>query len=66
MAVLKAEGSILLDEAARKRIDAHHAVLAATLDQYFGIDIGGALQRLSLGMRIASLSGVLAVSAARW
>lgn len=61
---LEGEGVAALDVPARERIDQYHQALAADLSERFDVDIDGSQKRLSLGMRIASLIGALALSAA--
>lgn len=64
LATLEAEGVVVLDESARTRIDHHHAQLALGLRERFDIDIDDSQRQLSLGMRMTSLIGALALSAA--
>ncbi|WP_376696431.1 DUF2157 domain-containing protein [Wenzhouxiangella sp. EGI_FJ10305] len=64
LAALDGEGVAALDPAARSHIDAHHDALVADLRERFDVDIDGSQKQLSLGMRIASLIGALALSAA--
>lgn len=64
LAALEREGVTMLDEAARERVDVHHAALADDLRERLDVDVERADKRLSLGMRIASLIGALALSAA--
>lgn len=61
---LEAEGAVALDATLRQSIDAHHERLLADLAERFDIDVDGSGRQLSLGMRIASLVGALALSAA--
>lgn len=61
---LEAEGALALDATARESIDSHHARLLADMAERFDIDTDGSGRQLSLGMRIASLVGALALSAA--
>jgi len=64
LAALEAEGVMVLDEAARERVDGHHGRLVAELGERFDVDVETSHKQLSLGMRIASLIGALALSAA--
>lgn len=61
---LEGEGVVAIDADARGRVDAHHAALEADLGERFDVDIDGSQKRFSLGMRMASLVGALALSAA--
>lgn len=63
LAALEAEGVLALDEAARRRLDEHHERLLADLAARHDVDLAPAAYRLSLGMRIASLVGALALAA---
>lgn len=60
---LEGEG-VGLDSATHERIEAHHERALAQLRRDFDVDLDGAQKRLSLGMRIASLIGAVALSAA--
>lgn len=64
LGTLENEGIAPLESTARERVDAHHDALLAELQERFDVDIDGSQKRLSLGMRIASLIGALALSAA--
>jgi hypothetical protein len=64
LAALERECVLTLGDADRQRIDAHHAAIEAELSERFDVDIDASRKRLSLGMRIASLIGALALSAA--
>lgn len=64
LAALEAEGLKPVDGDARQAIEAHHGRLLAALAERFDVDAGGSHKQLSLGMRIASLIGALALSAA--
>lgn len=57
------EGLHPLDEHARSALTAHHDKLLATLAQRFEIDRNEGASQLSLGMRVASFLGALALSA---
>jgi hypothetical protein len=61
---LEQDGVLALDEDARQRVAAYHEALIDQLRTRFDVDIGADHKRLSLGMRIASLIGALALSAA--
>ncbi|NEZ05136.1 DUF2157 domain-containing protein [Wenzhouxiangella sp. XN201] len=61
---LEAEGAVALDTEIRQSIDLHHDRLLAEMAERFDIDTDGSGRQLSLGMRIASLIGALALSAA--
>jgi len=61
---LERDSVVALDADSRERIDTHHAALASALGERFDVDIDESRKRLSLGMRIASLIGALALSAA--
>ncbi|MEE4302710.1 MAG: DUF2157 domain-containing protein [Wenzhouxiangella sp.] len=64
LAALERERVLTLGDADRQRIDAHHAAIEAELRERFDVDVDESRKRLSLGMRIASLIGALALSAA--
>ncbi|RFF26420.1 MULTISPECIES: DUF2157 domain-containing protein [unclassified Wenzhouxiangella] len=64
LAALEREGVTLPDPDTRSCMDAHHEALIADLRERFDVDIDGSQKRFSLGMRIASLIGALALSAA--
>lgn len=64
LAALEREGVVVLEPQTHERVDAHHAALADELRARFDVDIDESRKRLSLGMRIASLIGALALSAA--
>lgn len=63
LAVLEGDGVLALDDDTRQRIDAYHASLLAAATARYDVDVDPAAQRLSLGMRIASLVGALALAA---
>ncbi|MFZ5724252.1 MAG: DUF2157 domain-containing protein [Pseudomonadota bacterium] len=60
---LAAEGVPALDDAQRRRIDEHHRRLLAGLAAEWDIDRDARAGRLSLGMRVASFLGALALAA---
>lgn len=64
LAALDAEGILTLPAEDRERITAHHAGLLADYARVFDIDVNGADRQLSIGMRIVSFLGALALSAA--
>jgi uncharacterized membrane protein len=61
---LEAAGVIALDPATRDRIRAYHDTAMAHLAAAGGVDLGAAAARLSTGMRVATLLGTIALSAA--
>jgi hypothetical protein len=61
---LEQDGVLTLDDVARNRVATYHASLIDQFRTRFDVDIGADHKRLSLGMRIASLIGALALSAA--
>lgn len=60
---LAAEG-VALDAGSKARIAAHHQELLARLSREEGVDVTTAEEKLSLGMRLASFVGAVALSAA--
>jgi len=60
---LEQEGVLALDAGQRQRVADHHRSLLARYAQSFDIDRNMRASQLSLGMRIASLFGALALSA---
>lgn len=63
LARLEREGAFALDAKQREAVDAHHGRLLAGLGKSFDIDRTDAQARLSIGMRVASFLGALALSA---
>ncbi|MDO8990366.1 MAG: DUF2157 domain-containing protein [Sideroxyarcus sp.] len=63
MALLESEGVLALSAEQRQRVDEHHRQLLGQYAQSFDIDRDKRASQLSLGMRIASLFGALALSA---
>lgn len=63
LAQLESEGVLSLDAEQRQRLDGHHGRLLGQYAQDFDIDRDQRASQLSLGMRIASLFGALALSA---
>jgi len=61
---LEREGVVSLGEADRRAILDHQDRLAGDLASRFDVDVGEGQRRMSLGMRIASVLGALALSAA--
>ena len=64
LARLEADGLLALDPAARERIRRHHDALLAGFAEQGGVDLTAAAARLSTGMRVATLLGTIALSAA--
>ena len=63
LGALQAEGVLQLDGAQRAALDQHHDALLAGLVGRFDIDRDQRAQQLSLGMRVASFFGALALAA---
>jgi len=63
LALLEQEGVAVLGAEQRQRLDEHHRQLLNQYAQSFDIDRDTRASQLSLGMRIASLFGALALSA---
>ena len=63
LARLEQEGVVALDAGQRQRVADHHRALLTQYAQRFDIDRNMRASQLSLGMRIASLFGALALSA---
>lgn len=63
LARLEGEGVLHLDDAQRAAIASHHDALLAGLSRSFDIDRDAKAKQLSLGMRIASFVGALALAA---
>src|SRR5512140_1137734 len=61
--LLEREGVVALSEEQRRRVAEHHRQLLGQYAQNFDIDRDKRASQLSLGMRIASLFGALALSA---
>jgi uncharacterized membrane protein len=64
LAALEQGGIVTLDEAERRAIGDYHQRLLADLTARFDLDRDEGQQRMSLGMRIASILGAIALSAA--
>lgn len=63
LARLEGEGILRLDEAQRQALETHHATVLTQLSSRFDIDDDSKSKQLSLGMRIASFVGALALAA---
>ncbi len=63
LAQLEADAVLALPEAQRARLAAHHQALLADYARLFDVDHDSQARRLSLGMRISSLFGALALAA---
>ncbi|MCF8198386.1 MAG: DUF2157 domain-containing protein [Sulfuritalea sp.] len=63
LARLAGEGVLLLDSAQQQVVNEHHAALLAGFSQQFDIDRDPQAKQLSLGMRVASFLGALALAA---
>lgn len=63
LTILQQEGVVALSAEQRQRVDEHHRSLLNQYSQSFDIDQDTRASQLSLGMRIASLFGALALSA---
>ena len=64
LAALEQSGVVALDEGQRNAIAGHHRQLLTSLGAEFDLDRDDAQRRMSTGMRIASLAGAVALSAA--
>jgi hypothetical protein len=60
---VEAEGVLRLDAAQRVALDTHHDALLAQLKLGFDVDRNATARQLSLGMRVASFIGALALAA---
>ena len=60
---IETEGVLRLEEAQRAALDKHHDTVLAELKTAFDVDRNPAARQLSLGMRIASFIGALALAA---
>lgn len=63
LAQMETEGMLLLTEVQRRAVDAYHQRLLADFSRVFDVDRTPQAQQLSLGMRIISLLGALALAA---
>jgi uncharacterized membrane protein len=66
LARLGAEGVLRLAPAQAEAVDAHHETLLQRLARGFDIDRDPTSRQLSVGMRVASLLGALALAASAW
>lgn len=64
LARLEAEGIATIDPAAKDRIRVHHDEVLAALAASGEVDLSASAARLSIGMRVATLLGTIALSAA--
>ncbi|MFN8646511.1 MAG: DUF2157 domain-containing protein [Gemmatimonadales bacterium] len=64
LARLEAGGIATLDDAAKARIRAHHDEVLSALAASGEVDLSARAARLSIGMRVATLLGTIALSAA--
>ena len=64
LAQVESEGLLSLTEEERRRLDSYHRGIQSELARLFDIDVTGTEKQLSWGMRIVSLLGSLAISAA--
>src|SRR5215831_16935292 len=64
LAALHHDGVLSLTEDQRRAVAAYHHDLVSTLSSRFDVDRGFDERRMSIGMRVASLIGALALSAA--
>ncbi len=63
---LQQEGVLAFSEEQSARIEAHHAGVLDGLARHFDIDLDRSSQQLSIGMRIASFLGALALAASAY
>ncbi len=66
LAALQRDGALSLDEAQVQAIAEHHRRLTADLAARFDVDRGAGQRQMTLGMRIASLLGAIALCAAAY
>ncbi|MDK9718036.1 MAG: DUF2157 domain-containing protein [Trichlorobacter sp.] len=64
LSALETAGALTLSDEQKTGVAAYHAELLAGLQLRFDVDISGAARQMSLGMRIVSFLGALALSAA--
>jgi uncharacterized membrane protein len=64
LAAVEEAGVLVLAAEQKQRLDQYHGDLLAGLRLRFDVDISGAARQMSLGMRIVSFLGALALSAA--
>ncbi|GEA11012.1 DUF2157 domain-containing protein [Alteromonas sp. KUL49] len=60
---LEREGVFILSESSRQSVSAHHEQLLRDLSASFDIDSNNTAKQLSIGMKVASLFGAIALSA---
>ncbi len=63
LARVEADGALRLDDTQRRALAQHHDALLAELGTAFDVDRDARAKQLSLGMRVASLVGALALAA---
>lgn len=63
LARVESEGALQLDDGQRAALHAHHEALLARLQSSFDVDRSARARQLSLGMRVASFLGALALAA---
>lgn len=66
LAALESEGQLALPAADRERVEGYHQRLLAGFAARFDVDVGEGEKQLSLGMRLASLFGALALAASAY
>ena len=64
LAELESEGALVLPDDARNRLDVHHTELLRRLASEYDVDTSTEQKQFSLGMRLASFLGALALAAA--
>jgi len=64
MKLLEGQQVLALAEDQRKRVDEYHAELLNSLTREYDVDTSTAQKQMSMGMRIISLLGAMAISAA--
>src|SRR6266545_2865455 len=64
VAQLEQDGILLLAPEQEERVGLYHAEMLTRLSRKFDIDVGQTAKQMSLGMRIVSFLGALALSAA--
>jgi hypothetical protein len=64
LSALEAAGALILSDEQKAGVAVYHAELLAGLQLRFDVDTSGAARQMSLGMRIVSFLGALALSAA--
>lgn len=60
---LEREGVFILSESSRQSVSDHHEQLLRDLSASFDIDSNNTAKQLSIGMKVASLFGAIALSA---